>query len=227
MCYSHSVSVLWSQRNPSLLCHCVHNIYAKVKVTLHEKFSLFSVYFSGRYVVDMFNSVQIGLLRRGLLLLHNSARSHAAHATQDSLGTLMGPSWFLALHQGSHPKYSCPSQSTARVPLVANVFPVMRRLNVRYGRGYSSSWQQFDAPDLQKLVKQWDMCNNVLQYCMEQCIVCSGNFLVCFIASVWSFLLAAPHISKVLWSSGSKSTMLVSNYKGQKCTEELLKMFCE
>jgi len=63
-----------------------------VKVTLHEKLSLFSVYFSGRYVVDIFNFMQIGLLRRGLLLVHNSARSHAAHATQETVWELMGPS---------------------------------------------------------------------------------------------------------------------------------------
>ena len=62
---------------------------------------------------------------------------------RDCLGTLMGPSWFPALHQRSHPKCSCPLQSTARVPLVANVLLVMRKLNVRYGRGYGSSWHSF------------------------------------------------------------------------------------
>jgi len=84
--------------------------------------------------VDIFNFMQIGLLRRGLLLVHNSARSHAAHATQETIWELMGPSWFPALHQGSHPKWSCPLQSTARVPLVVNVLPVMRRLNVSYAQ---------------------------------------------------------------------------------------------
>jgi hypothetical protein len=57
-------------------------------MTLHEKFSLFTVYFSGRYVVDMFNYVQIGLLRSGLLLLHNSAISHAAYATLETVWEL-------------------------------------------------------------------------------------------------------------------------------------------
>lgn len=53
------------------------------------KSSPFSVFtFSGRYVVDMFNFMQVGLLKRGLLLLHNSARSHAAPATQETVWEL-------------------------------------------------------------------------------------------------------------------------------------------
>jgi hypothetical protein len=82
---------------------------------------------------------------------------------------------------------------------------------------------QFYALDLQKLIKQWDKCNNV-GYCMEQFIVCSGNFLVYFIASVWSFF-TAPCISRVHRSSGSKSTILFSNYKGQKSTKIHSKCF--
>jgi len=62
-------------------------------------------------------------------------------------------------------------------------------------------WQQltqFFAPDLQKLVKHLNKCNNV-GCCMEQCIVCSGNFLVYFIASVGSFLLVEPRISALIF----------------------------
>jgi hypothetical protein len=41
-----------------------------------------------RYVVDLFNFMEIGLLRRVLLLLHNSARFHAGRATKETVWEL-------------------------------------------------------------------------------------------------------------------------------------------